>query len=214
MIQFIKIKSFASKSLAFIVVIRTLIYVMYLLNAIFRLKIYMSQKEMEVVLNSFTYSNFNYCPLAWYFSTNKSIEKIKNMHKCCLRLTLSDYKSDYRTLLDKSGKGAMKITRIKTVATEIFKTVNEINTNFLKTIFTSNSNSKLSSRVLAFHLLVKNCNTENCGSESLIMTLGSQIWNAPAANVKEKHPLANSANILSRGQVRLASAKCAFVFRN
>ena len=33
------------------------------LNAIFRLKKHMSQKELEVVLNSFIYSNFNYCPL-------------------------------------------------------------------------------------------------------------------------------------------------------
>ena len=33
------------------------------LNAIFRLKKYMSQKELEVVLNSFIYSSFNYCPL-------------------------------------------------------------------------------------------------------------------------------------------------------
>ena len=28
-------------------------------------------------LNSFLYSNFSYCPLLWYFSTNKSIEKNK-----------------------------------------------------------------------------------------------------------------------------------------
>ena len=43
------------------------------LNAIFRLKKYMSKKELKVVLNSFIYSNSNYCPLVWHFSTNKSI---------------------------------------------------------------------------------------------------------------------------------------------
>ena len=46
------------------------------LNAIFRLKEYMSEKELEFVLNSFIYSNFNYCLLVWHFSTNKSIEKL------------------------------------------------------------------------------------------------------------------------------------------
>ena len=106
------------------------------LNSIFRLKKYMSQKELEVVLNSSIYSNFNYCPLVWHFSTNKSIEKIENIHKCCLRLTLNDYKSDYKTLLDQSGKKSMKIRRIKTLAIEIFKTVNELNPNFIKAIFT------------------------------------------------------------------------------
>ena len=33
------------------------------LNAIFRIKKYMSQKELEIVLNSFVFSEFNYCPL-------------------------------------------------------------------------------------------------------------------------------------------------------
>ena len=49
------------------------------LNAIFRLKKYMSQKELEVILSSFIYSNFNYCPLLWHFSISKSIEKNENI---------------------------------------------------------------------------------------------------------------------------------------
>ena len=102
------------------------------LNAIYRLKKYMSQKELEFVLNSFIYSNFNYCPLVWHFSTNKSTEKIENIHKRCLRLTLNDYKSDYKSLLDKSGRESMKIRRTKTHAIEIFNTFNGLNLNYMK----------------------------------------------------------------------------------
>ena len=111
------------------------------LKALFRLKTYMSQKEFEVVLNSFICSNFNYCPLVWHFSTNKSIEKIEDIQKRCLRVTLNDYKSDCKNLLDKSGKESMKIRRIRTLAIEIFKTVSKLNPNFMKTIFTSKTNS-------------------------------------------------------------------------
>ena len=50
--------------------------------------------------------------------------KIENIYKLCLRLTLNDYKSDYKTLLDKTGKESMKIRRIKTHVIEIFKTIN------------------------------------------------------------------------------------------
>ena len=133
------------------------------LNAIFRLKICMGQKELEVALNSFIYL---YIPISitiplpptpvWHFSTNKCIEKIENIHKRCVRLTLNGYKSDYKTLLDKSGTDSVKIMRIKTLAIEIFKTVNELNTNFRKTIFTSKTNC----RARPFDLLVKNRNTE------------------------------------------------------
>ena len=50
--------------------------------------------------------------------------KIENIYKLCLRLTLNDYKSDYKTLLDKTGKESMKIRRIKMHVIEIFKTIN------------------------------------------------------------------------------------------
>ena len=56
---------------------------------------------------------------------------------------------DYKTFLNKSRKEFMKISRIKTLAIEIFKTVNELNPNSMKTI----------SRVQLFDLLVKNLNT-------------------------------------------------------
>ena len=59
---------------------------------------------------------------------------------------------DYKTFLNKSRKEFMKINKIKTLAIEIFKTVNELNPNSMKTI----------SRVQLFDLLVKNHNTEKC----------------------------------------------------
>ena len=51
------------------------------LNSIFRQEIHLSKR-----IGSFIYSNFNYCPLVWHFNINKSIEKMENMHKRCLRL--------------------------------------------------------------------------------------------------------------------------------
>ena len=48
------------------------------LSAIFRLKKYLIEKEVEVVLDSFIYSNFNHCPVVWHFRTNKSFEKLKS----------------------------------------------------------------------------------------------------------------------------------------
>ena len=143
------------------------------LNAIFRLTKYMIQKELEIVLNSFVYSNFNYCSVVWHFNTNKSIEKIENIHKRCFKLTLNDYIIDYKTLLGKSGNESMKVRRIKTHGIEIFKIANELNSSFMKTVFTSKTNS----RVRPFNLIVKNRNTEKYGSKSL-MALGPKIRNA------------------------------------
>ena len=139
---------------------------------------------MEVVFNSSIYSNFNYCPLVWHFSTNKSIEKIENIHKCCLRLTLNDCESDYKTALDKSGKESMEIRRIKTLANEKFKTFNESNPNFMKNIFACKTNS----RDWPFDLLVNNRNTEKYGSKSLL-ALGPKIWKSLPEKIKKRNIL-------------------------
>ena len=143
------------------------------------------------------YSSFNYCPLVWHFS--KSVEKNENIWKHYLRLTLNDNKSDYKTLLDKSGKESMKNRRIKKLPIEIFKTVNELNPNIMKTIFVSKTNS----RVWPFDLLVRNCNSENSyGAKTKHMEW--TIWKCKkrtkhmeytTGKYKKKYHLAISRNI-------------------
>ena len=73
------------------------------LNAIGRLKHYLGKKESKVIVNSFIHSNFNYCPLVWHFSSYKTLRKIENIRKRCLRMIHNDYDSDYETLLKISG---------------------------------------------------------------------------------------------------------------
>ena len=45
------------------------------LNALNHLRAYIENKEMEILINSFIYSNFSYCPLVWHFSCCKSTAK-------------------------------------------------------------------------------------------------------------------------------------------
>ena len=45
------------------------------LNAIVRLKHYLGKKELQVNINSIIYSNFNYSPLVWHFSSCKALTK-------------------------------------------------------------------------------------------------------------------------------------------
>ena len=91
------------------------------LNAIGRLKHYLGKKELEVIFNSFIYSNFSYCSLVWHFSSYKALQKIENIRKHCLKIIQNDYDSDYETLLKISGTSTMQIKRIKQLAIEILK---------------------------------------------------------------------------------------------
>ena len=103
------------------------------LNALTRLKSFLGLKERVVLVNSFIYSNFDYCPLVWMFSHKKSLNKIESLHKRALRFLLNDYENSYEELLEKSGKCNMNLRRIRFLCIEIYKTINSLNpVKFLK----------------------------------------------------------------------------------
>ena len=64
-------------------------------------------------------------------------------------------KNDYDVLLRKSGKVTMEIKRLRVLPIEIFKTVNNLNINYMKDIFTP----KLHPKVRPNDVLVKHHNT-------------------------------------------------------
>ena len=74
------------------------------LDALVRLKRYLGYEERPVLVNSFIYSNFNYCPLVWMFSSKRSLNKIENLQKQALRFVLDDCTSSYELFLEKSSK--------------------------------------------------------------------------------------------------------------
>ena len=51
------------------------------LNALNRMKVYIGKKEMEILINSFVYSNLNYCFLVLHFTSCKSTKKIEKIHQ-------------------------------------------------------------------------------------------------------------------------------------
>ena len=151
------------------------------LNALSRLQKYMGKSEKEAIINSFILSNFNYCPLVWHFSSCESIRKIEKIQKRCLRIILNDYESDYETLLRNSNKSIMETRRLRTLAVEIFKKLNEINPPYMKDIFTPKENAKVRQN----DIIVKRINTSRYGTQSL-RSLGQKTWNNLASNIKSK----------------------------
>ena len=79
------------------------------LNSLTRLKSFLGLKERVALVNSFTYSNFEYCPLVWIFSHKKSLNKIESLHKRPVRFLLNNYENSYEQLLERSGKCNMNL---------------------------------------------------------------------------------------------------------
>ena len=84
-------------------------------------------------------SNFNYCPLVWYFSTARELQKIECIQERALRLIHDDYKSDYNVLLDRSNTVTMKVKRLRALCVEIYRTLNSLSPKYMKELFKLNS---------------------------------------------------------------------------
>ena len=105
------------------------------LNVLKRLSRSMGHIERKLIMQAFTLSNFDYCALIWHFCSESNTAKIEKIQERALRLVLDDHISDYRTLLGKAAIDPLKTKRIKTLATEIYKTIYSINPNYIKEIF-------------------------------------------------------------------------------
>ena len=65
------------------------------LHALCRLRKFLSFKAKSVLIQSFVFANFNYCPLVWHFSSSKSLSKVEIIHRRALRFLLDDNDSSY-----------------------------------------------------------------------------------------------------------------------
>ena len=137
------------------------------INATSRIQSFPGQKEKEALVNAFVYSNFNYCSSVWHFLIKKSTKKIQEH---CLKLLYNNTTETYDDPLVKTLQSSMEIKRLRTLATEIFKTLNDINPIYMKEMF-----------YLSFHethkkynLFVHRRNTTKYGKNSL-RVLGPHI---------------------------------------
>ena len=105
------------------------------LNTLCRYNKYIDFDEKKTLMESFIQSNFNFCPLVWMFTSPKSARKIEKVQERALRLLLNDYDNDYEFLLENSKKSKVYTRIHRILAKEIYKTLNDCNPAYMKTIF-------------------------------------------------------------------------------
>ena len=157
------------------------------LNALYRIKRYLTLEMKTILVNSFIYSNFNYCPLVWHITSANSIRMIEKIQERLLRFQFEDFYSSYEELLIRAGKTTMLINRLKTLCLEIYKTINGQTPKYMNDIFEKSCN-RTSSR-FPNNLQVPRVNQATYGTRSL-RVLGPKTWNAMPEDIKTSATLA------------------------
>ena len=178
------------------------------LNALIRLKNYLSFNAKRVLINSYIISNINYCPLVWMFSTAKSLSKIESLQKRALRFLYNDYSISYEGLLEKAEKVKMNVYRLRNLYVEIYKTINKLNPEFMNNIFKVKENKRVAREQYKLNLETPEWNQVTFGAKSL-KVYGSKVWNSLLSHMKTSENLIQFKSLMKIGMAIRAVAQFA-----
>lgn len=138
------------------------------LNSLYRFNRYLHPFTRKLSVNSFILSNFSYCPLIWHFCSAKSKNNIELVKKRALKFLGEENIEDKMSC-------TMEVRRLRTLALEIFKTINKLNPSYMQEIFSQTTN-RTSDR-LKSNILSRKYKQVKFGRNSL-KVLGPILWNS------------------------------------
>ena len=171
-------------------------------HALARVCSYMGTKKRHVLMKAFTISQFSYCPLVWMFHSRTLNNRINKIHEKTLRLV---YKNEtfpsFDDLLKRGRSVSIHQNNLQILATEIYKTKNDLGPKTMKD---------------TFHFIQKSYNLRNdpelqrrrnhtvyFGTES-ISSLAHKIWELIPSDIGS----ANSLGIFKEKIKFWATDKC------
>ena len=156
------------------------------ISALQRLTGLLDYPSRKAIYTSFIASNFNYCPLVWFFTSRESIDKIDKIQERALRFVLKDHISDYTNLLLKSGFDSFRIYAVKCLMIELFKILKGITPNYLSDLFVKADNPYDTRD--KYKLIQPLKRTTTYGLRSF-QYYGAHVWNMLSINIKAAHSL-------------------------
>ena len=155
------------------------------LYALARISHYLDEQKRKMLMKSFVISQFNYCPIIWMYCQRKSNNLINRIHERALRIAYNDYVSNFNQLLENDDSVTIHHRNIQALATEIYKTLNNLNPVFMKEVFSLKTHSY---PLRTQNLIYPNPRTVSYGLESLGYK-GSQIWKNIPKKIQESKDL-------------------------
>ena len=91
------------------------------LSALSRVSKYMGINKRRILMKSYIFSQFNYCPLVWMCHSRSLNNKINRIKERTLRIMYRDYRSIFKELLQKDKSITIQQKNLHYLAIEIYK---------------------------------------------------------------------------------------------
>ena len=138
------------------------------LNAISKIKTYIDFAKLRLLVNTFFYSQFNYCQLVWMCHNRTNNNKINCLHERCLCLIYSGKKIYFVDLLQIDGSVSIHHRNLRTDVVELFKVLKGLSLVIFAEAFTVRQPSQYNMRNYS-HFAMPRTKTVNHGLETIII---------------------------------------------
>ena len=110
------------------------------LNSIKRLKNHFDQNTKRCLAKTFAMSQFNYCPVVWHFCKPGDTHKMEKIQERALRFIYNDYSTNYNELLLDNSESTLYLKRVRSMAHEVYKALNDTSPKYSKEMLRLRSN--------------------------------------------------------------------------
>ena len=93
---------------------------------------FLTKQDNMTIYNSFIGFNFNYCPLVWHFCSTSSTNQLEKNQERALRFINNDFTLSLQALLTSTNTAPLHVRRMKQIAFEVYKIVNDIAPDYIK----------------------------------------------------------------------------------
>ena len=105
------------------------------INALKRLSRFLDQDSRVLIYKSFVLSNFSYSPITWIFGGKGNSTKLEKLQERALRFVYRDTTSTYEEILKRGDFLPLSIYRLKFLAIEVYRCINNLNPTNLSDLF-------------------------------------------------------------------------------
>ena len=105
------------------------------INALKRLSKFLNLDSRMAIYRTFITSNFGYCGLVWHACSAKHTHKLEKLQLRALRFVYHDYSSTYDELLERARRPSLHLGRLRTLATEVYKSVPKLNPPYVQDLY-------------------------------------------------------------------------------
>ena len=106
----------------------------YKLHALRRIRKYLTLEKSKLLYRAFMNNQFNYASIIWMFCRKQDYLEVEKIHYKALKIVYNSNEC-YEELLIRNNEVSIHQKQLRTLATEIYKSLTDVNPDFMKSCF-------------------------------------------------------------------------------